>query len=220
MTQRSILFAALLLAAPVAASIAQPVATYDPEQLPATRGRVAQWSLTPRGDVDGLILEDGTQVHMPPHLGPRLVDAIRPGDAVTVRGLRARALPLVQALSVTDDASGRTVQDDGPRAAPPPPKPPGPAGQWTEVDGRIRQLLYGPRGDNNGVLLEDGTQVRVPPRSAAAAQLQPGHRLVAQGYGIAGPYGRVLDAQMIGESPSQLVQVGPPKRPRGPRPPA
>ena len=218
MRARGILFAAALFATPTATLLAQPVATYDPDQLPAIHGRVAQWSLTPRGDIDGLILEDGTQVHMPPHLGPRLVDAVRPGDAVTVRGLRARALPLVQALSVTDNANGRTVQDDGPGAKPPRPPPP-PGGQWTQVDGQIRQLLYGPRGDTNGALLEDGTQVRVPPRGAADAQLAPGRWLVAQGYRIAGPYGRVLDAQMIGEDPSRLVQVGPPKPRRGDRGP-
>jgi len=33
---------------------------YDPQQLPAYRGQ--QLTLTPRGDIDGLILSDGTEV--------------------------------------------------------------------------------------------------------------------------------------------------------------
>src|SRR5437016_10254883 len=41
---------------------------WDPAQLPATRGTVKQYTLTPRGDVDGLILSDGTEVKLPPHL--------------------------------------------------------------------------------------------------------------------------------------------------------
>ena len=43
---------------------------------------------------------------------------MKPGDAVTVRGLRAVAVPLVQALSVANDASGQVVADAGPGATP------------------------------------------------------------------------------------------------------
>ena len=49
---------------------AQAGPLYDPAQLPATRGAVARYSLTPLGDVDGLILTDGTEVHLPPTSGP------------------------------------------------------------------------------------------------------------------------------------------------------
>ncbi len=91
MRTRHILLAATLLAGGVGAAVAQNAATYDPSQLPAIQGKVAEYSLTPRGDVDGLILADGTEVHMPPHLGTQLVYAVKPGDAVTIRGLKARA---------------------------------------------------------------------------------------------------------------------------------
>jgi hypothetical protein len=36
---------------------------YDPQQLPGFRGQVQQLTLTPRGDIDGLILSDGTEVN-------------------------------------------------------------------------------------------------------------------------------------------------------------
>ena len=110
-------------AAPPPPAAAAPGPVYDPAGLPATKGTVARYSLAPRGDVDGLILGDGTEVHLPPHLGTQLVYAVRPGDAVTVRGLRALRLPLVSALSVTNDATGATVTDNGP---PPPPGKRGP----------------------------------------------------------------------------------------------
>src|SRR5216683_105562 len=80
---------------------------YDPQQLPAQRGQVQQFTLTPRGDIDGLILTDGTEVKTPPHLSTLIGYAIKPGDAVTIHGLHAAALPLVQAVSITDDATGR-----------------------------------------------------------------------------------------------------------------
>ena len=84
-----------------------------PIQLPETRGVVKQYTLTPRGDVDGMILNDGTEVMLPPHLTSQIVFAVRPGDAVTIRGLRARALPLVEAASVTNSATGASVVDSG-----------------------------------------------------------------------------------------------------------
>src|SRR6266852_1256594 len=132
---------------------------YDPQQLPAQRGQVQQFTLTPRGDIDGLILSDGTEVKTPPHLSTEIAYSVKPGDTVTIHGLRAAALPLVQAVSVTDEQTGRTVVDNGPpgpggRAAVPPTPGPlpgapavGPAAPilgLTEVQGRVRMSLHGP----------------------------------------------------------------------------
>src|SRR5271165_5215375 len=106
---------------------------YDPQQLPMRQGQVQQFTLTPRGDIDGFILTDGTEIKTPPRLSTQIAYAIRPGDMVTIHGLHAAALPLVEAVSVTDDATGRTVVDDGPRrsgrAPPPPPPAAAPPGQ-------------------------------------------------------------------------------------------
>ena len=52
---------------------------WDSSQLPESRGTVKQYTLTPRGDVDGVILTDGTEVKLPPHLSAQTVFAIRPG---------------------------------------------------------------------------------------------------------------------------------------------
>jgi hypothetical protein len=68
---------------------------YDPQQLPAQRGQVQQFTLTPRGEIDGLILSDGTEVKTPPHLSTELAYSVKPGDTVTIHGLHAAALPLV-----------------------------------------------------------------------------------------------------------------------------
>src|SRR6266566_10897 len=74
-----------------AAVYGQPgAAMWDSSQLPETKGTVKQYTLTPRGDVDGLILNDGTEITLPPHLTAQIVFAVKPGDAVSVRGLKAR----------------------------------------------------------------------------------------------------------------------------------
>jgi hypothetical protein len=219
MRTSQVLLSATLVATTATSALAQPVATYDPQQLPAIQGQVAQYSLTPRGDVDGVILQDGTQVHLPPHLGGQLVQAIKPGDTVTIRGLKAQALPLIQALSITSEKSSQAVVDSGPPAMPP--QPLAMAYQWLNVQGRVREPLYGPRGDMNGALLDDGTQIHLPPDQAwtLGQELQAGRTLIAQGYGVTGAYGRSLDAQQIGESATRLVQVGPPGRRGPPQPP-
>lgn len=68
----------LLIAGVVIAPIAGFAAGYDLDQVPAVAGTVARYTLTPRGDVDGLVLGDGTEVRFPPHLSAQLVYAVRP----------------------------------------------------------------------------------------------------------------------------------------------
>lgn len=210
-----------------------PAPLYDPQQLPAQRGQVQQFTLTPRGDIDGLILTDGTEVKTPPHLSTQIAFSVKPGDAVTIHGLRAAALPLVQAFSITDEATGRTIVDNGPPGpgrgpAPPPPPPVGPnAGPsaplsgLTQVQGRVRMALHGPQGDVVGALLEDGTVLRLPPPEADrfATLLQPGRNLVAEGTELVTAVGKVLEAQQIGASLAQLSLIETPPGPGGGHPP-
>jgi hypothetical protein len=216
MRTRYVLLAATLVAGSVGAALAQNASTYDPAQLPAIKGKVAEYSLTPRGDVDGLLLGDGTEVHLPPHLGTQLVFAVRPGDDVTIRGLRARAIPLVEATSVTNDATGKTVTDDkngGPRDIV----------RTLTAQGRVKAQLHGAGGEVNGALLDDGTIVRLPPPEALrlAANLAPGASLYVQGEGLEGVLGRVIAANAIGPDQTQLTQIAAPPQPGpGRRPPA
>jgi hypothetical protein len=188
---------------------------YAIQQLPQFKGTVARYTLTPRGDVDGFILTDGTEVKVPKHLSAQLVYAIRPGDAVTVRGLKAFALPLIDAATITNDATGAVVIDNG---------PPGPdrGGLVTTITGKVLATLHGPRGDVNGAILENGTILRLGPREAASqfALLQPGQSLAARGVSTTTLLGTVMEVEAIGASPDQLVEVGPggPGRGPGPRP--
>ncbi len=182
-------------------------ATYDPAQLPQVQGKVAQYSLTPRGDVDGVILQDGTQVHFSPHLSTALVYAVRPGDSVTVHGLKAKALPIVMAMSITNDATHQTVADTGPRG------PRMAMGAATEVTGQVKSPLYGPRGEVNGVLLADGTEVRLPPPDASRLgdALAAGKTVVVRGTAIDSPLGKVMLAQAIGPDANSLTQIAMPR---------
>lgn len=193
-------------------------------QLLETRGTVQRFTLTPIGELDGVILTDGTEVHLPPHLTTQLASAVRIGDTVAVQGYRSPSVSLVVASSITDTNTGQTVVDNGPPPPgfrpPPPPGMPAPGAQQASVQGKVQRPLYGPAGDVNGALLEDGTTVRIGPREAyqVASLLTPGQILTVQGWALTTAYGRVIDAQAVGPSPNQLTQVAP-RPPQGPAPP-
>lgn len=202
-----------MTAASAQAPLSSPDATWDASQLPETRGIVKQYTLTPRGDVDGLILNDGTEVKLPPHLTAQVVFTIRPGDGVSVRGLRARALPLVDAASITNIATGKTVVDDGP------PDRPGRHGADQTVSGRIATVLHGKRGEVNGAVLDDGTSLRLPPPEAErlADWLHPGQTISVRGDLQETALGKLVDVKAIGTSPDQMTEIDGPRPPRGPK---
>ena len=223
---RAALLATTLAVGAAGAALAQQASTYDPAQLPAIKGSVAEYSLTPRGDVDGLILKDGTEIHLPPHLGAQLVFVAKPGDAVTIHGLRAREVAMVQAMQVTNDATGQSVTDagpvDGPREGRDGPKGrpgaehgpghgPGREMRGTPMDaqGAVKQLLHGPRGEVNGVLLADGTIVRMPPPEAQRlqAQLAVGQAVFVRGDGMSSALGRVVGAREFGPDAQHLTAL-------------
>jgi hypothetical protein len=195
-------FGSLLFYGPALAQ--RPAAVYDLSQLPVTKGVVAQYTLTPRGDVDGLILTDGTEVHIPPFLSTQLVFAVKPGDAVTIQGLKAKVLPMVAAAVITNDATKASVTagtGGGPRMML--------GGDSLEATGRIKAVLHDPRSEINGVLLEDGTTIRLPPPEAKklATQLAVGQTIFARGPGLNSPLGHAVFAREIGPNKDSLTKI-------------
>lgn len=183
---------------------------YDASQLPQTKGVVKQYTLGPRGEIDGLLLADGTEVKLPPHLSTQTAFALRPGDAVTVRGLRARALPLIDAVSVTSDATGAIVLDQG-----------GPEERLAASEvmtSKIIAVLHGKRGEINGAVLDNGAQLRLPPHEAErfADLLKQDQPISVRGESTKSAFGTVIEATALGATPDRLAQldVRPPKPPR------
>jgi len=187
--------------APAAATNTSNAPTYDPAQLPEIKGKVAQFTLTPRGDVDGFILADGTEVHVPPFVSTQLVFAVHPGDAVTIHGLKARAVPMVAAASVTNDATGLIVLARPERWHG--------RGATTEVTGKVKAALHTPRGDVDGVLLDDGTEVRLPPPDATKLgdALAVGNSLLVRGSSVTSPLGKLVMARQIGPDKDHLTDI-------------
>ncbi len=184
---------------------------FDPQQLPAFHGKVAQYSLTPRGGVDGFILEDGSQVHVSPRLSTQLVFLVRPGDTVTVHGVRAEQGGLILALSVANDAGGKPLLDPHANRQM--------HGAPVVAQGRIKAQLYDRRDEVDGVVLEDGSQIRLWPGLARhlAAELAPGQTIYARGFGRETLLGKLVLPEVIGPTEAEAVALPMHPMPGGPQ---
>jgi hypothetical protein len=127
---------------------------------------------------------------------------------VTIHGLKAKAVRLVLAVSVTNDATGSTVAGDLRSSRD--------ETNQIEAVGRVKKQLHSPRGDVDGALLEDGTIVRMSPSEAQkfASQLGPGQTLFAQGYGSESVLGRIIAARALGVDKEHTQPVAPIGTPR------
>lgn len=190
----------------------------DPDHLPEITGTVDRFLINPHGAVDGMLLADGTEVHFPPHLSAQLLAAVKPGAQVWIRGVRPRGVEMFAAVAL-ETADGKQVTDDGPpKDQDGPKKPSSDIREPMGVEGIVRRVLHGPKGEPRGALLEDGRIVRIPPHAAAALndKLTPGRRLAARGDGVTNPLGTVVAAKSIGASLTALRPLEP-KKPHEPR---
>jgi hypothetical protein len=168
-----------------------------PESLVQIPGVVGRYLLNVFGEVDGLILADGLQVHFSPKMSSAMTTAIKPNDPIVLRGHQESKL-VVRAESVMNKDTGRLFvepgQPDG--QAEMPPEIRGAQLQKLERSGRIVFVLYTPRGEIRGAVLEDGSQFLIPVRPAESNQfgLQAGASVDLKGYGTSNAFGTCLEA--------------------------
>ncbi len=148
------------------------------------------------------------EVHFPPHMSKAILAAVKPGDAVNVRGVRLRGVDMVAAVSM-QASDAPAVVDNGP------PKNEGSQNghddigekhtklvlhKHSDVQGIVAHVLHGPKGEERGALLEDGIIVRMPSQAAESlhANLAPGRKLAARGVELTNDLGTVLEATRSG----------------------
>ncbi|SAK97921.1 hypothetical protein AWB76_07468 [Caballeronia temeraria] len=192
---------------PMAAPVPPPPA--DAGAAATTQVTVARFLTNPDGDVDGFLTTDGALVHFPPHMGAQLTSAVRSGDVVQISGWRDAGGNFT-AQRIADTNSGQQVVDQPPMpGAPPPPRELRGAGlSRLSAQGRVAHVTTAPRGEPDGVILADGTVIKLTPPVAQqfAALVQTGATVSAQGYGTRNQYGTAMQATAFG-SPGKLTQL-------------
>jgi hypothetical protein len=177
---------------------------------PVADGIVDRYLLNPRGDVSGLLLRDGSQMHVTFRAAQDLTKVIQPGDRVRVHGRRDSDSPLVKPDVIINVTDGTSFTVPYRLDLPMPPREERPTITELNAAGTIQILLYDHvKGVVNGALLSDGTQVRLPPDVGDRfhASLQRNMDVEVRGYGIATPYGTALEAFAIGRKGHPLTHL-------------
>jgi hypothetical protein len=183
----------------------------DPDYLPETSGAVAQFLVNPHGDIDGMILKNGTEVHFPPHLSRKIAKSVCVGDKIKVRGVRPRDADVIAGVAL-ETSKGLSIVDDGPDHEKPKGRHPAPSARKPiDASGIVMRALHGPKGEIRGVLLESGEAIRFPKHEAEkfSALTKPGAKFAAQGDALVTKFGTVINAHKIGATGKKLRKVGP-----------
>lgn len=175
----------------------------------AAQGTVDRFILDPRGEVEGLLLTDGTHLYVTSRAEDQLVSAFKPGDLVRVYGRLSAEERLVQADVVANMSTGTTFtvpmrldlpMQEQHRLS------------MTEMSaaGTVRAFLYHPlKKIIHGMLLSDETQVRFPPDASQKLRrsFHIGDKLTVRGNGTTNRYGRAVEALAIGRNSGSLVPL-------------
>jgi hypothetical protein len=170
---------------------------------------VARFLTNPDGDVDGFMTDDGTLVRFPPHMSTQLTSAVRQGDPVQVTGRREGGGSFA-AQRIIDTRSGQQVFDEPPmRGAPALSRAARGEGlSRLSAQGQVAHVTSAPRGEPDGVILSDGTVIKLTPPEAQRfpALIRAGATVSAQGYGTRNQYGTALQATAFG-TPGNLTPL-------------
>jgi hypothetical protein len=194
----------------------------DPAQLPLIQGTIERFTVNAQGELDGLILDRGSGlvqlVHFPSHMADEVVAALKPGNVVSVRGLKLRDADMIAAVAL-ECADGTEIVDRGPpkragvRSVPYRQSP-------ISASGKIRLTLFTAKGRARGALLEDGTIVRMPLKQAEQIRqrLRPGETINFHGTGCETPYGRVIEVHHVATSTGKFDVMTRSNKPRSTEP--
>ena len=169
---------------------------------PVAQGKVSRLLVNPFGEIDGLLLDTGTLVTFPKHMGEQLAAAVKPDDTIEVKGY-PEAVGQIKGYIITNSRSNQPlmVQPKPPKDITEMPKHLRSAGlQAMNGEGEIRHLHFGKRGEINGVILADGTTVRFSREASYqfAPMLKIGQSISASGYGTKNQYGQAFEATALG----------------------
>ncbi len=176
-------------------------------------GRLRAWIVTPRGEVDGIVLSDHASVRFSERTGRFITQRLRLGDRVEVSS-DGQTLMVPQTGWSTDlGLPGASLgRGGGPIAIPVPmgaradragdgiqvSSGPVRGTQHFSIQGRVADLTHTRARAVDGFVIQGGITVRVPPaRAASVASLHTGASVSVEGDGVRGPQGIGLTADRV-----------------------
>jgi len=134
---------------------------HEDDEVKEVHGTVLRYLLNPRGEVDGLLLEDGTFITFPPHLGRELAQVAKPNDEVIVIG-PLEGPKLLRGHVVVNPKAEIALRE----IKPIPSERASFVGslQPLRAEGTMRYAKRDAHGEIDGAILEDGTILQFPPQ--------------------------------------------------------
>lgn len=186
--------------------------TYSSSNALEKKVTVQRYVMNPDGEVDGLILTDGSQLVVPPRYSKELIAIAAPKQVILVNGFMEDERFIPQ--RITNVRTGQSVSDLqtlapersselSPLAATPiehgirdrtyPRKQ-----KILSAQGIIQSQLYSPNGEVNGLILSEGSVVRFPPHMIdESIKIKVGDNIQASGYGTKNSRGQSIEATQI-----------------------
>jgi hypothetical protein len=188
----------------------------DPNSLTPVRSKVERFLFNSNGQADGMILASGTEAHFPPHLSHKVLAGLKPGERVTLYGVKPRSADMIACVAL-ETADGTRIDDTGP---PPKAKKKGHGKKHdhqhderhtgpAEIADTVQRTLHGPKGEVRGVLLKGGAIVRFPPHAARdkPEMYAPGSVLAVRGEALQVEGATVIEASEIGRSKRTMRRI-------------
>lgn len=151
-----------------------PSSSRRTEGMERVEGKVLRTTTARRGEIDGVILDDGTWVHWPPHLGDEFSPLAKVGQRIDANGrkeLNKEGEEWFETFRLINLGSKASFERD---EMPPPPRhghrppPPGERGRggpggFESIEGTIKSFTTAPKGETDGAVLSDGRVIHWPP---------------------------------------------------------
>ena len=178
-----------------------------PEKVPSElKGTVTRYLLGPGGQIQGVLLDDGTSLWLPPPQKTPLVDAIKPGDPIIVDtaepiGPKEETGRGMRVSSIRNARTGIEVDEQTTFFS-------GKAQELTAV-GSIEQWLSDESGAPSGVVLSGGTQIKIPTDTVrvlrSAYSKSSKNKLSVSGEGVVTQFGTLIVAKDLKYGMTRLM---------------
>ncbi|PLZ92553.1 hypothetical protein CI593_04465 [Fischerella thermalis CCMEE 5194] len=177
-------------------SLKSPVAILPSENDSKVSGNVERYLMNKEGLVDGLLLSNGKQIKVPPHMSQQVVNAIKPGDAVDVVGKLGNSSVYgqqIEARTIMNNVTKAFVAKQPKQKKAKIPKP----NDFINfrINEPVRHWLVNDKGEIRSAILTSGTQVHFakPLAKSLNKVAKTGSQIKAEGVGRKTAHGSVLE---------------------------